>query len=294
MDTKLSTGCNFTQAPPLQKQERESEGSPGIWRVVCASIILLFIGLSAPGVGWAEENFFQIINDVTTPVNADFSSDRGYAVYVNYEGKKFLMDTGIGTATLAKNLKAAGVSLDSLDFVFLSHRHPDHTGGLAYVRSERSSLRIYIPPGGGFAEPEGLIELKDHLRVSPNVFLIHTHNDSGSRGVTDELSLLIKTKKGPYVFNACSHTGFATILEEAKRVTGQNIFFHSGGTHLQYASEKKITATVEKLKALNVTQVSPSHCSGADRVQKAFKVVYGTNYIASRLGEKVPLEPASK
>jgi metal-dependent hydrolase (beta-lactamase superfamily II) len=77
-------------------------------------------------------------------------------------------------------------------------------------------------------------------------------------------------------------------------VTGQNIFFHSGGTHLQNASEKKITATVEKLKALNVTQVSPSHCSAANRVQKTFKVVYGTNYIASRLGEKVPLEPASK
>ena len=50
--------------------------------------------------------------------------------------------------------------------------------------------------------------LKNHLRVSPNVFLIHTHDDSGSRGVTDELALLIITKKGPYLFTTNSHTDF--------------------------------------------------------------------------------------
>ncbi len=150
MDTKLSTGCNFTQTPSLKKQEVKSEGSLGIWRVVCASIILLFICLSAPGVGSAEENFFQIINDTSAAVNPDFASDRGYAVYVSYEDKRFLLDTGIRKASFVNNLKAAGVSLDTLDFVLLSHRHYDHTGGLAYIRSKRPSLRIYIPPGRGF------------------------------------------------------------------------------------------------------------------------------------------------
>ena len=291
MKKKLSTGCNFTQTPSWKKQEGKREGSPGIWRVVCVSIVLLFLCLSVPGVGWAEENFFQIINDSNIPVNPNFVDDEGYAVYVSYEGKKFLMDTGGIEENLIENMKAAGIHLDNLDFVFLTHRHPDHTGGLTYIRSKRPSLPTYIPPGGGFYNSKGLIELKDHLRISPNVFLIHTHNESGSRGITDELSLLIKTKKGPYVLNGCSHTGFDTILEESKRVAEQNIFFHSGGTSLNRASETKIRATVKKIKALRVTQVSPSHCSVGDRVQKPFKEIYGTNYIPSILGQKVPLEP---
>ena len=39
MKKKLSTGCNFTQTPSLKKQEGKREGSPGIWRVVCVSIV---------------------------------------------------------------------------------------------------------------------------------------------------------------------------------------------------------------------------------------------------------------
>lgn len=278
-------GCSSTRQERLGRR----------FRVTRYVLNILFVGLFiigvAPKIGWADENFFQIINDMTNPVSSDFTPDSGYAVYVSYEGKKFLMDTGVGEASLIHNLKAAGITLDDLDFVFLSHRHFDHVGGLGYVRSKRPTLPIYIPPGRGFVNPAGLKEVKDHLMVSPNIYLIRTHNDGGFAGIADELSLLIKTKKGPYLLTACTHTGFFKILEEAKRVAGENIFFHTGGTQLNGASRSKIETHVGKLKTLNVTQISPSHCSSADRVQKSFKMVFGTNYLASRLGQKVPLEP---
>ena len=281
----LFGGCSSTNRERLDMR----------FRVTRYVFNILFVGLFiigvAPRIGWAGENFFQIINDTTTPVNSDFTPDKGYAVYVSYEGKKFLMDTGVGEASLIHNLKAAGISLDDLDFVFLSHSHSDHVGGLEYVRSKRPTLPIYIPPGGGFANSAGLKEVEDHLMVSENVYLIRTHNDGIFAGISDELSLLVKTKKGPYLLTACTHTGFFSILEEAKRVAGENIFFHTGGTQLNRASERKIQSHVGKLKSLTVTQISPSHCSAADRVQKPFKMVFGTNYLASRLGQKVPLEP---
>lgn len=258
----------------------------------------LFIGLLifgiAPGIGWAGENFFQIINDVTNPVSSGFVSNIGYAVYVSYEGKKILMDTGIDEESLAHNMKAAGITLDDLDLVFLSHKHFDHIGGLHYVRSKRPSLPVFVPPGGGFADPKGLKEVKEHLRVGPNLYLIRTQNDNKYAEISDELSLLIKTKKGPYLLTACTHTGFFNILEEAKRVAGETIFLHTGGTQLNQASESTIQSHVGKLKTLNVTRVSPSHCSAADHVQEPFKKVFGANYLASRLGQKVPLEAASQ
>ena len=278
----------------MKKQEGKSEGLLGICRAFFVSKVLLFLCLSTPGAGWAQENFFQIINDTSTAVNPDFALDRGYAVYVSYEGKKFLMDTGISETSLVRNLKAAGVSLDTLDFVLLSHRHDDHTGGLGHIRRKRRSLAIYIPPGGGFKRfhPEELVEVDDHLKVSPNIFLIHTHDKFGSRGITDELALLILTKKGPYLFTTSSHTDFFATLEKAKRLAGQDIFFHSGHTDRRIASEKTITANATKLKALNVRQVSPSHSTPShDRI---FKEVFGANYVPARVGQKVPLEPAAK
>ena len=146
MSTKLCIGSIFRQSPSLKKQEGKSERSIGIWRAVFVFIVLLFICLSSPGLWWTEENFFQIINGNCAPGNKDFILDRGYSVYVNYEGRKFLMDTGRSAETLAQNLKAAGVSLDNLDFVFLSHRHSDHTGGIDYIRMKRPYLPIYNPP----------------------------------------------------------------------------------------------------------------------------------------------------
>ena len=252
-------------------------------------VLVLLILLHAPGSVWAEGNYFQIINDLSTPVNSGFTRDRGYAVFVSYDGKKFLMDTGISEKSLDTNMNAAGITLQDLDFVFLSHKHFDHTGGLGFIRRERPSLPIYIPPGGGFFNTEKLIEVNDHLKVGPNVFLIHTHNSIS--GVTDELSLLIKTNKGPYVFNACSHTGISKILEKAKRVAGQDIYFHSGGTQLNMTKNKlTIRKTVNKIKAQGVSQVSPSHCSTADHVLESYKEIFNTNYIGSQLGQKVSLE----
>ncbi len=260
----------------------------------CLIIIAIFIFLNAPKIGWADENFFQIINGSGPAVNQDFTLDRGYAVYVSYEGKRFLMDTGITKKSLVRNMKAAGVFLENLDFVFLSHQHRDHTGSLHYIRKERPSLRIYIPSGGGFQylNPEELIEVDDHLKVSSNIFLIHTYDEFGSVSVTDELSLLILTKNGPYLFTTNSHTDIFLKLEKAKRLAGMDIFFHSGHTARRVSSKEVITANATKLRALNVRQVSPSHSSPSHN--KIFEEVFGANYVPALVGQKVPLEPVSK
>ncbi len=260
----------------------------------CFIIVSIFVFLNAPRNGWADENFYQIINGSGPSVNQDFRLDLGYAVYVSYEGKKFLFDTGISENSLVRNLNAAGVPLENLDFVLLSHQHDDHTGSLPYIRKERPSLRIYIASGGGFKyrKPEGLIEVDDHLKISSNIFLIHTYDESGSRGITDELSLLVVTKKGPYLFTTNSHTDFFLKLEKAKHLAGMDVFFHSGHTARKRSSKELITANAKRLKALNVKRVSPSHSRSSHN--KIFEEIFGANYVAAIVGQKVPLEPVSK
>jgi metal-dependent hydrolase (beta-lactamase superfamily II) len=282
---------NYIQAQNISRLEKEgmSYGQLGNW--LTAFVLFIASFLSAPKIGLAEENYFQIINGSIRAVNQDFVQDRGYAIYVSYDGKRFLMDTGIKEKNFARNLKAAEILLDDLDFVFLSHAHRDHIGGAFHIRRERPSLPVYIPPGGGFIAPE-FIEVHDHLSISPNIILVHTHDDNGSGNIKDELSLLIKTSKGPYLFTSNSHTDFFVKLAKAKQLAAQDIFFHSGHTARRVSSEKTIMDNAKKMKNLNVRQASPSHSD--PRHDKIFEEVFGANYVEATLGKKVPLDPVSE
>jgi len=242
-----------------------------------------------PRTGWAEENYFQIINGTRDAVSDDFIRDSGYSVFVSYDDQKFLFDVGEKKKSFLGNLKAAGITLDEVDFVMLSHRHSDHTRGWSFLRKAQPSLPIYVPPGAGFshiAEPK---EVDGHLKITPNIFIIHTHDEMGSLEVTDELSLLIKTKKGPYLFTTNSHTDFITKLEKAKSILGEGVFFHSGHTARRVTPDSEILATAKKMKNLNVKQISPSHSS--PNHDKIFERVFGAGYVPAILGKKVPLEP---
>lgn len=63
---------------------------------------------------WAEHGFSAVI---------DFSWDR-------MATRRILFDTGASGEILIHNLQVNGIQPETIDFVFLSHGHRDHTGGL--------------------------------------------------------------------------------------------------------------------------------------------------------------------
>ena len=55
-------------------------------------------------------------------------NEHGLSFYIEYNGKRFLFDTG-ATGDFLKNADALGVNLDQLDGLIISHNHFDHGGG---------------------------------------------------------------------------------------------------------------------------------------------------------------------
>src|SRR5450755_2145925 len=162
--------------------------------------------------------------------DAAMTKDWGYAALVEINGKRILFDTGDDPAVLAKNVKAKGVDLTTLDFVVLSHRHSDHVGGLSYLLSVNPNVKIYAPKEGfgifgsdlpsifyrkdeslpaemryydgappeimkfGSAFPGANIELIDKTtEVAPGITLIALVSDAPGTKELKELSLVINT-----------------------------------------------------------------------------------------------------
>jgi len=244
----------------------------------------------APAAAQPSDNFFQVVFDVTPQAEPGFEQAFGYAVFIRYDGKQILFDTGADPDVLAKNLARAGVNLKDLDAVAVSHRDMDHAGGLSLIRKARPDLKVIVPKGdtldGGPVAP-----LSDHVRLSPNVHLIRTHVDKPAMGITDELSLVITTQKGPYLITACSHTGLPRIVDKAIEVTGQDVFFQTGGTMYKFRSMENTKSVARHLKKRKVAQVSPGHCGVDHGAMQLLKESWGDGYVASKLGERVVLPP---
>lgn len=94
--------------------------------------------------------------------------EHGFSVFVEFDGKKILFDTGQSGA-FVNNAKKLGIRLSEADFVVLSHGHYDHTGGVpALLKELRKKIPCYI--GKEFFEPKYKLLEDDTYKYNGNPF----------------------------------------------------------------------------------------------------------------------------
>jgi 7,8-dihydropterin-6-yl-methyl-4-(beta-D-ribofuranosyl)aminobenzene 5'-phosphate synthase len=249
--------------------------------------------------------------------------DWGYAALIEYGGKRILFDTGNNGDVLARNARAKGIDLSTLDFVVMSHRHGDHMGGMAYLLSVNPRVKIYAPKesfgvyGGdlpsafyrkdtslppeqryydgappdvmrfGAAWPDANFQLVDKtIEVAPGIHLIALVSDKPGTLELRELSLAFDTPDGLVIVVGCSHPGIDKIVETAANINPR-IQLVAGGFHLVVSTDEEIEKIVTALRnTYKVAYVAPGHCTG-EPTFAALKKAFGDRYLYAGLGTTV-------
>ena len=103
-----------------------------------------------------------------------------------------------------------------------------------------------------------------------------------------EQALILPTSKGLTVITGCAHPGIVEIVEHAKELMKQDVYFVMGGFHLLHTDSTQVTTIAQKLRRLT-KYVGPCHCTGG-KAQAIFKAVFAEDYIDVHAGLKLRLD----
>ena len=286
-----------------------------------AVFILLLAHMAAAGT----PNRVTILYD-SFGKSPTLTMDWGFAALVDYGGKRILFDTGNNAQIFEHNVKAAGVDLQKLDFVVMSHRHGDHMGGLAYLLKVNPTVKIYAPkersgvygddqPSStwyrkdpslpteqryyrgappeiihmGKAWPNANFQLIDkNIEIVPGMYLIALVSDTPGTLEVHELSLAIRTPDGLVLVVGCSHPGVEHILREASAID-PHINLLLGGLHQIQAPDAEVERIARVLHdQYKLDRIAPGHCTGEPEFA-ALKKTFGDHYLYAGVGSVVGL-----
>ncbi len=253
--------------------------------------------------------------------------DWGYSALIEVQEKRILFDTGNNPDILEANAMALGVDLSHLDFVVMSHRHGDHSGGMEYLLKVNPHVKIFAPKENfgvygaslpskfyrrdeslppfmryydgappetmvfGSAWPRANIELIDQTKeIAPGIHLIALISDKPTTLELKELSLAIRTSDGLVLVVGCSHPGVDKIVAAGQSID-PHIHLVVGGLHLVAAPDEIVAQSVALLHdAAKVDYIAPGHCTG-EPTFTALMRAFGDHYLYAGLGTVIALEP---
>jgi 7,8-dihydropterin-6-yl-methyl-4-(beta-D-ribofuranosyl)aminobenzene 5'-phosphate synthase len=257
-------------------------------------ILSLFAGeQSMPHTTNYDDIKFEAVNITILYDNNPFiqglQTDWGFSCLVEVGKIRLLFDSGGNGSILLSNMSKLKIDPGSIDCIFLSHYHHDHTGGLNDLLERNSGVTIYYPQSfpnelKNVMKNSGaeLVPIASFKELKTNIFSLGELD-----GPIPEQSLAVRTSKGIVVITGCAHPGIINILKKAKEsFPDEVIYLVMGGFHLHTHTKNEINNIISKMSKMGIMKTAPSHCSG-DMAREMFRGSFNNNYIEIGTGKEI-------
>ena len=247
---------------------------------------------------------WTVLSDNRT-CNDQLQTEHGLSILLETEHHRILLDTGASDVFI-RNAEKIGIDLSMVDYVFISHGHSDHAGGLKHFMKINDKAKVIVSPdalkGRFFSKrrylhsittewqnipQERLLTIKQSKSIDDDIFII-AHIPQIHAMPEGNQHLFIEKSDGYYVnddfrhelalyvdgllFTGCAHSGLENILAACPYPIRTVV----GGFHLldNHEGEEELTALGKRLIGDGGPQFYTSHCTG-DKVFAILKAVMG-------------------
>jgi 7,8-dihydropterin-6-yl-methyl-4-(beta-D-ribofuranosyl)aminobenzene 5'-phosphate synthase len=176
-----------------------------------------------------------------TSYQQSLRADWGFSALVEVKGRRILFDTGARGDILLGNMKALGIDPKSIEEIFISHPHADHTGGLSdFLRN--NPVRVVIPRSSPAPKGIEVLRVGEPKEIHPGIY--STGELAGL-----EQSMAVESGSGLVVLCGCAHPGVGEILDVASQFGEVKSLI--GGLHG--------FSDFDRIKDLDL--ICPAHCT---------------------------------
>lgn len=246
----------------------------------------------------------------------------GLSLFIEYDGKKILLDTG-GSDLFLSNYAKLGLDIGDVDYGVLSHAHCDHAYGIPAFFKNNSKAKFYvsaktapdcygkilfvkfycgIPKTMMDDYYDRFVKISDVYKLCDGAYIVphrkggypdtsrkgHMLRKTQSGFVPDDLcheqSLVLETDKGLVILNSCSHSGPGIIIEEVREAFPEkHICGYLGGLHLWNSPEEDIRSAARDFMDSGIDYIGTGHCT-KDRAFRILKEEMGDRIEQFRTG----------
>jgi 7,8-dihydropterin-6-yl-methyl-4-(beta-D-ribofuranosyl)aminobenzene 5'-phosphate synthase len=228
---------------------------------------------------------FQVLIDNDT-LHDDLKTEHGLSIYLETDRLKYLLDTG-GSHLFIENAKAMEIDLTQIDYVFISHGHLDHIGGLlpflkinskakviisqnalqqSYfsVRNNKRSISTnddFTPYFERFVFIDEFLQIENEVHVfkcnckqfelpRANITLMKDVNGQIAHDDFNHELVFVYGNRHLFVYTGCAHSGVLNILNEIHQKINMPVKILIGGFHLidgNYETKSEIEEIAKQL-----------------------------------------------
>jgi 7,8-dihydropterin-6-yl-methyl-4-(beta-D-ribofuranosyl)aminobenzene 5'-phosphate synthase len=224
-----------------------------------------------------------IFNNI--PFDTRLTTSWGFSCLIEGTEQTILFDTGGDGKILLSNMNLMDIDPKSIDTVFLSHIHADHTGGVEEFLKQNPNITVCLPESFPISFQQAITKYGARIKtVAHFTRLFHSVYSTGEMGDwIKEQALILATSNGLVIITGCAHPGVVNVVREARERCNENVYLLMGGFHLGGMTSAEIQGVIRGLKSLGVKKVAPSHCTG-ERAMSMLRDAWGEDFLEAGAG----------